>query len=782
MIAARLALLFAALLPLAAPAASHRWPPLAAGEGSTGSLVAPKLQVGVVRPVPKGLPAFAWEAEGEAWVARFDAVSEGALGLRSRLLLEGTGPLELRATGADGRVETMAIPAGATEAWGPWTPGEAQVLEVRSADGPRGTVRLGGVAHYDRPLEGKAAAACTLDAACTTGNPSLDAAIAERKKSLGRMVFIEGGTSYVCTGTLVESARAGESYFLTANHCISTQAVASTLSTRWFYENSACGAGPVNPASVQTSGGMDVVFADPNTDMTLLRLRAAPPAGVTYARLDASPFVQGEAVTSLSHPDGDVAKWAQATIAGQGRYDDWPQAAWLTSFTRGIVQGGSSGSGLFTLAPDGKLVLRSTLSATTLTNGAGLSCTNTGESGVYNRLDVFLPQASQYLSAAGPRTDDHGNRPAEATTVALPASGTVSVAGRIDYLGDVDVFRIPVTQKGVLIVRASSGIDTVGRLLDSEGAGLEFNDDAQTSSLDFGLTSSVTAGTYYLAVTHWESAGTGPYQLSFEFQPIGDNHTDLWWNAAESGWGMNINQQSDIVFATLFTYAADGSPLWFVMSEGRPRPDGSYAGTLYRAAGPPFGANPWSPSAVSLAPVGTMTIAFTGADTATLGYTVDGVAVAKTITRQRFSTDTTCGWSVFDRSFTFNYQDLWWKPTESGWGINFTQQGSVLFATLFDYDEQGRNAWYAMTNGARATGPADADRWTGALYRFTGPRFDTQPWTPVTPRQVGTMTVDFTSGNQATLSYTINGIAVTKAIERQVFAPLRPECKSANAN
>lgn len=776
MSASRMALLVVALLPLAAAAASHRWSPLAEGEGSRGSLQSPRLQVGVVRAAPKGLPALAWEAEGDAWVSRFDAVSEGALGLRARLALDGTGPLELRVRGADGVVETMTLPAGTTQAWGPWTSGGTQVLEAWSESGPRGTVRVSGIAHFDRSLDAKAAGPCTLDAVCTTGTPALDAAIAERKKSMGRMTFVEGGGAFVCTGQLVESGRAGEDFFLTANHCIGTQEAASSLAVRWFYENATCGAGPVIPASVQTSGGMDVVFAEPNADMTLLRMRSAPPAGVTYTRLDSRKLAAGEFVVSLSHPTGDVAKWALASIEGEIRFSDWPQTAWLTRFSRGIIEGGSSGSGLYTQAADGSLVLRSILSATTLRNGSGLSCTNTGEFGVYNRLDVFLPEAAGYLSASGPPADDHGNRPSEATLVTLGAS-PVTVPGRIDTVGDVDVFRVIVPSKGVLVVRSSGGTDTVGLLLNRDGAGLEHNDDAETRSVDFGLTSSVTAGTYYLAVSRWESGGTGPYELQVEFQAIGDNFTDLWWIPSESGWGMNINQQSNIVFATLFTYAADGSPQWLVLSEGRLQADGSFSGTLYRTAGPAFGANPWSPAGVTLAAVGTMRIAFTGADNATLDYTLDGIAVAKNIERQRFASPaTTCKWSVFDRSYAFNYQDLWWKPTESGWGINFTQQGTVLFATLFNYDEQGRNAWYAMTNGARVSG--GTDRWSGALYRLTGPRFDAMPWTAVTPREVGTMSVDFTAGNQGTLSYTINGTSVTKSIERQAFAPLRPECES----
>lgn len=769
---ARAVFLAAALLPLAAGAASLRWEALAEGAGSKGSPDAGKLQVGVVRPVPKGQPALAWEPDGDSWVSRFDVASEGALGLRARFDVEGAGPLALRVTGADGRVETMTVPAGAKEAWGPWTPGATQGLEIR-ADSPSGAVRLGAIVHFDRPLEGKAAGACTIDAACTTGSATLDAAIAERKKSMAQMTFVEGTGSFVCTGQLVESARAGESYFLTANHCINTQALASSLSVRWFYENSTCGSGPVSTASVQQAGGMDVVFADPNTDMTLLKLRSAPPAGVTYAKLDPRKFVSGEAVTSLSHPVGDVAKWAQASVSGEIRFRDWPQTAWLTAFSRGIIQGGSSGSGLYTLASDGTLQLRSILSATTLTNGQGLSCTNLNEFGVYNRLDVFHPEVAGFLSAAGPVADDHGNRPEEATLLSV-ANGPATVSARIDYVGDVDVFRVIVPAKGVLIAKSTGGLDTVGLLLTREGAGIEHNDDAQTSGVDFGLTSTVSAGTYYLAVSRWESGGTGAYGLSVEFQPIGDNFTDLWWIPAESGWGMNINHQSNILFATLFTYAADGSPLWLVLSEGRLQADGSYSGTLYRTAGPPFGANPWSPSGVSLTAVGTMRIAFTNADNATLAYTVDGVAVSKSIERQRFSSATTCKWSAFDRSYALNFQDLWWKPSESGWGINFTHQGDTLFATLFNYDEQGRNAWYAMTNGVKASG---LQRWSGSLYRLTGPRFDTLPWTNVTPREVGTMTVEFTAGNTASLTYSINGVTVTKAIERQPFAPLRPDCE-----
>jgi len=38
------------------------------------------------------------------------------------------------------------------------------------------------------------------------------------------------------------------------------------------------------------------------------------------------------------------------------------------------------------------------------------------------------------------------------------------------------------------------------------------------------------------------------------------DYTDLWYLPAESGWGVNVVQQNDIVFATFFVYGPDGTP------------------------------------------------------------------------------------------------------------------------------------------------------------------------------------------------------------------------------
>ena len=113
-------------------------------------------------------------------------------------------------------------------------------------------------------------------------------------------------------------------------------------------------------------------------------------------------------------------------------------------------------------------------------------------------------------------------------------------------------------------------------------------------------------------------------------------YQDLWWNAAESGWGINVTHQDNTLFATLFTYDSNGRDLWLVMSNGARQGDGSYTGELYRTTGPAFNATPFT--GVVAQSVGTMRLRFTDGNNGTLTYTFNGTTVTKSIQRQVFST------------------------------------------------------------------------------------------------------------------------------------------------
>jgi hypothetical protein len=119
--------------------------------------------------------------------------------------------------------------------------------------------------------------------------------------------------------------------------------------------------------------------------------------------------------------------------------------------------------------------------------------------------------------------------------------------------------------------------------------------------------------------------------------PASYDYSDIWWNAAESGWGAELQQQGDVIFMTLFVYAADGTPTWYVASAMRPLvfvapAPPTWQGTLYRSSGPYFG-GAFDPNTVVQTPVGTATFEFPTATTGTLRYTVDGTQVSKAVTR-----------------------------------------------------------------------------------------------------------------------------------------------------
>ena len=121
------------------------------------------------------------------------------------------------------------------------------------------------------------------------------------------------------------------------------------------------------------------------------------------------------------------------------------------------------------------------------------------------------------------------------------------------------------------------------------------------------------------------------------------DYTDLWINPSESGWGLNLVQQYDTMFATIFLYGPDGSDRWFSASALTPTGGSSFSGQLVQTAGPYYGAGTFNSSAVTRNVVGTMTVSFGSATSGTLSYTVNGLTVTKSIVRFTFRNENLTG-------------------------------------------------------------------------------------------------------------------------------------------
>jgi trimeric autotransporter adhesin len=280
------------------------------------------------------------------------------------------------------------------------------------------------------------------------------------------------------------------------------------------------------------------------------------------------------------------------------------------------------------------------------------------------------------------------------------------------------------------------------------------------------------SGTVYIA-----DAGTSLVRRVGTPTPL--NYQGLWWNApagSESGWGINFAHQGDVIFATWFTYDANGKPLWLSLTakwDGR-----AYWGTLYQTRGPAFNAAPFDPRGVTATNVGFAKLSFSDANTGQFFYVLNERAQTKEITRQSFGPLPTCIFGAQpDLSRATNYQDLWWATpagSESGWGINFAHQGDTIFATWFAYDVDGAPIWLSATAPKMAVGS-----YKGALYRTTGPAFSAVPFlsSSVSAVEVGAFSLSFADGNSATFGYTLNGVTASKKITRQIFNSPGTICK-----
>jgi hypothetical protein len=256
------------------------------------------------------------------------------------------------------------------------------------------------------------------------------------------------------------------------------------------------------------------------------------------------------------------------------------------------------------------------------------------------------------------------------------------------------------------------------------------------------------------------------------------NYQGLWWRSpanSESGWGVNITHHGNILFATWFTYDLDGSGMWLVMPSSTRTSEGVYTGTLYRTTGPAFNVSPWA-GTVDATAVGSATFTFEYSNNGTFAYVVNGISQSKPITKQLFQEAPACIAGASHLASP-NYQSLWWAApanSESGWGVNVAHQGDILFATWFTYAAGGRGQWLVMPSGA-LTSPGV---YSGILYRTTGPAFNLTPWAgTINATPVGNATFTFTSAENGTFAYTLDGVSQSKPIVREVFAAPVTVCR-----
>ncbi|MEI2430583.1 serine protease [Lysobacter yananisis] len=372
------------------------------------------LEIGFARDIARSavdLNTLAWQplADGGR-AARFEVSSAGAVALRAGLSLRGAGAKSatLHFAGSDGRVfaQSGADFAGNELGWSPVVAGDTLTVELVLPKGVNAKalkLNLPQLSHLDispvasdRQIQEKVAKVgesdyCEKDIVCRVSPPS---GFVSTAKSVARMTFTTSGGTYLCTGTLLNNNHSPKKrLFWTAAHCISTQTVANTLQTYWFYDVTTCGGSTVNPAFTTLSGGAYLRHANTTRDTALLELKTAPPSGAVYAGWSSAAIAAtGTAIEGIHHPAGDVKKYSLGSVNGLSTSIDGKSPLYRVVWSTGVTEGGSSGSGLFTVTSSGGYQLRGGL------YGGTSYCSAPRDPDYYSRFADIYSSVSSYFN------------------------------------------------------------------------------------------------------------------------------------------------------------------------------------------------------------------------------------------------------------------------------------------------------------------------------------------------------------------------------------------------
>jgi len=187
---------------------------------------------------------------------------------------------------------------------------------------------------------------------------------------------------------------------------------------------------------------------------------------------------------------------------------------------------------------------------------------------------------------------------------------------------------------------------------------------------------------------------------------------------------MQLVQNNNTLFATIFVYNPANLPIWYsgtLFSTGINPATGapSFAGDLYETRGPWLGATPYQPSQVQLAKVGTISFTSPAVETGVLTYSVNGVSVTKQVQRQTLVFDnysgTFLGTYSVDRTNCSNPANNGRSTFLTSFAINHSTNAMTIVAAITNgigtftctfsgaYSQAGRmaavNSTYACTTG-----------------------------------------------------------------------------------
>jgi hypothetical protein len=354
-------------------------------------------------------------AGGEAFGPYTGKGPDGSGELWSNTVMDGAGVILLRFSGRSGAADLRAI---------------SFVIDDVGYLGPRFGAQLTPVPEaFCAPN-----APCIENATCYSGTPA-DAA----KNAVALMQWVAGRWLYACSGGLIADTDPSTQipYFLSANHCISSNRDAQNAEFYFQYQ-AACGVTmcPDKTGFPRTLGAT-LKATGKTGDYSLLRLNQNPPGGSVFLGWNnqAVAFTDGADLYRVSHPQASPQALSEHRVdVSAVTCSGWPRGSWIYSRdVVGATEGGSSGSPVVNAA--GEIVGQ-------LSGGCGFNISDTCDSASNATVDgafaSYFAQVAPFLAPSSASEnctdgiDNDGDGAADCADpdcAANPACATCSPAG-----------------------------------------------------------------------------------------------------------------------------------------------------------------------------------------------------------------------------------------------------------------------------------------------------------------------------------------------------------------
>ncbi len=114
-----------------------------------------------------------------------------------------------------------------------------------------------------------------------------------------------------------------------------------------------------------------------------------------------------------------------------------------------------------------------------------------------------------------------------------------------------------------------------------------------------------------------------------------------------------------------------------------------------------------------------------------------------------------------------NFSDLWWSPTESGWGLSIIHGPfNDVFATWMVYGQDGKPTWYLLGSGKWSSANTTTT-YEGKVFKTSGPHFGQLfESRKVGFEPVGTARLEFRDSMTGVFRFDVEGVSGLKNITR----------------